>query len=246
MKHYLDPYLMAPVHPVTITVIGCGGTGSYVTTQLAKMAVALRELKDIELFVTVIDDDKVEEHNIGRQLFSPSDIGHFKANVIVNRINRFYGLDWTTKVERVSECVDSNIVITCVDNVATRELIAANHNSKRDDHEKRFYWLDFGNSKDYGQYILSTLTDINQPPTLDEEPVAKLPNMFDLYGEVPEKPNEPSCIMAQSLEEQDLFINLQLATTGISLLWKLFKEGFIEYHGQFLNITTGNTSPLKL
>jgi tRNA A37 threonylcarbamoyladenosine dehydratase len=52
MKHYLDPYLMAPVHPVTITVIGCGGTGSYVTTQLAKMAVALRELKDIELFVT--------------------------------------------------------------------------------------------------------------------------------------------------------------------------------------------------
>ena len=52
--------------------------------------------------------------------------------------------------------------------------------------------------------------------------------------------------MAESLEEQDLFINLQIATTGISLLWKLFKNGFIEYHGQFLNLQTGHTSPLKL
>lgn len=247
MKHHIDPYLMAPSHPITVAVVGCGGTGSYVVTQLAKMAIALRELKDIELFVTVIDDDKVEKHNIGRQLFSPSDIGHFKANVIVNRVNRFYGLDWTTKIERVTKDIATNIIITCVDNVATRELISKQaRKNTHAEHKLNLYWMDFGNSKDYGQYVLSTFFDINQPPSLENDTVSKLPNIFELYGEVPENPDEPSCSMAESLEQQDLFINLQLATTGINLLWKLFKDGFIEYHGQFLNSQSGNTSPIKL
>ena len=246
MKHFIDSYLMAPVHPVTITVVGCGGTGSYVVTQLAKMAIALRELKDIELFVTVIDDDKVEEHNIGRQLFSPSDIGHPKANIIVSRVNRFYGLDWITKIERVTKRIDSNIVITCVDNVATRKLIAKATGSVTGDHNQMFYWMDFGNSKDYGQYVLSTFNEINQPPSLDGQTISKLPNIFDLYGKMKENKAEPSCSMAQSLEEQDLFINLQLATAGISLLWKLFKDHSIEYQGQFLNIQSGNTSAILL
>ena len=38
--HYTDSYLLAPYHPVSIFVIGAGGTGSQVVTNLARMDAA--------------------------------------------------------------------------------------------------------------------------------------------------------------------------------------------------------------
>ncbi|MBO8471748.1 MAG: ThiF family adenylyltransferase, partial [Bacteroidetes bacterium] len=77
--HYIDNYLINPQHPVTVNVIGAGGTGSQVLTCLARFDTALRGLGHPGLFVTVYDPDTVTEANIGRQLFSPSDIGLNKA-----------------------------------------------------------------------------------------------------------------------------------------------------------------------
>ena len=42
--HYTDKYLLNPYHPVTVFVIGAGGTGSQVATGLARMSVALQAL----------------------------------------------------------------------------------------------------------------------------------------------------------------------------------------------------------
>ena len=42
--HYTDKYLLNPYHPVTVSVIGAGGTGSQVVTGLARMSVALQAL----------------------------------------------------------------------------------------------------------------------------------------------------------------------------------------------------------
>lgn len=39
--HYTDRYLLNPHHPVTVFVIGAGGTGSQVATNLARMSIAL-------------------------------------------------------------------------------------------------------------------------------------------------------------------------------------------------------------
>jgi len=243
---------MMPNHPITVTVIGCGGTGSYVVTQLAKIAVALKALRDIQMRVIVCDDDKVEAHNVGRQLFSESDIGQYKSNVIVSRVNRFYGFNWKSGTERMNYVPPCNIVITCVDNVKTRRMIRdlkyKKHNKNCENYQRYMYWMDFGNSKDYGQYILSTFGSINQPDcnTPGDSHHYTLPNVFDLYGRMKEVPNEPSCSMAESLSEQDLFINLQLASAGINLLWKLLKEHQISYHGQFINSGTGDFRPIKI
>ena len=38
--HYTDRYLLNPHHPVTVFVIGAGGTGSQVATNLARMSIA--------------------------------------------------------------------------------------------------------------------------------------------------------------------------------------------------------------
>ena len=74
--HYTDSYLINPQHPVTVNLIGAGGTGSQVLTCLARLDITLRALGHPGLFVTLYDPDIVTESNIGRQLFSPSTERH--------------------------------------------------------------------------------------------------------------------------------------------------------------------------
>jgi len=62
------PELFGDFHEVTITVIGCGGTGSLLLARLARVHYALLKIGRKGLQVNVIDDDIVEEHNVGRQM----------------------------------------------------------------------------------------------------------------------------------------------------------------------------------
>ena len=80
--HYIDNYLVNPQRPVTVNLIGAGGTGSQVLTCLARLDVALRGLGHPGLFVTLYDPDIVTEANIGRQLFSPSDLDRTRRNAL--------------------------------------------------------------------------------------------------------------------------------------------------------------------
>ena len=57
--HFTDRYLLNPRHPVTVFVIGAGGTGSQVITNLARMNMALQALGHPGLHVTVFDPDTV-------------------------------------------------------------------------------------------------------------------------------------------------------------------------------------------
>lgn len=126
--HYTDNYLLSPYHPVSVHVIGAGGTGSQVATNLARMDMALRALGHPGLHVTVFDPDTVSEANIGRQLFSASEIGLNKAMVLVTRINRFFGGTWTAESRRYpvrkagkdNKGHWANIIITCTDNIRSR------------------------------------------------------------------------------------------------------------------------------
>ena len=95
--HYTDSYLLKPYHPVTIHVAGAGGTGSQVITNLARMNVALQALGHPGLHVTVFDPDIITEANIGRQLFSETELGQGKATAAVTRVNRFFGTTWTAE-----------------------------------------------------------------------------------------------------------------------------------------------------
>ena len=73
--HYVHNYILNPRHPVSVNIIGAGGTGSQVITNLARLDVTLRALNHPGLFVTIYDPDIVTEANIGRQLFGWSDLG---------------------------------------------------------------------------------------------------------------------------------------------------------------------------
>ena len=65
--HFTDSYLINPTNPITINVIGAGGTGSKVMTALLEMNHSLIELGHAGLFVRLWDDDVITQANLGRQ-----------------------------------------------------------------------------------------------------------------------------------------------------------------------------------
>ncbi len=252
--HFTHNYLLNPRHRITVALIGAGGTGSQLLPELARIDYALYKLGHPGLFVTVYDDDIVTEANIGRQLFSLSDIGLNKAVVLVDRVNSFFGLDWECRQERYPQMdfTTHNITMTCVDNVTSRisigkRLRETEHRRFNDD-QIPMYWIDFGNQTDRGQVVLGTFKSIPQPKSEKVEVVDTLPGvdeMFDLSN-VDEKDSGPSCSLAEALAKQDLFINSMLAQVGGNLLWKLITEGGICYQGAFVNLKAMNVNPIKL
>lgn len=174
--HYTDKYLLNPYHPVTVSVIGAGGTGSQVVTGLARMSVALQALGHPGLHVTVFDPDTVTEANIGRQLFSETELGLNKAVALVTRINRFFGYAWEAKgrsfPSRQKSDKDTpgltNIIITCTDNIRSRldlwRFLKHHRKNTHNDEKTPIYWMDFGNAQTTGQVLIGNIRNkIHQP-----------------------------------------------------------------------------------
>ena len=248
--HYAE-YLIQPPHPVTVNVIGAGGNGSQVIQGLARMNVTLKALGHPGLIVTMYDDDKVTEANCGRQLFAESDIGRYKAEVLVSRINRFYGTNWDCQSSKYNKKTVSytNIVISCVDTAKARLDISEIWDGEKAlrDWEIPYYWLDLGNSSKSGQVILGSSKNVKQPPSKKYKTVKHLPTVaqeFDLKNVKDD--NEPSCSIAEAIEKQDLFINPIVSYMGLNLLWKLFKDYSITHRGYYINLETGKTNPINL
>ncbi|TSD66368.1 PRTRC system ThiF family protein [Inquilinus sp. KBS0705] len=258
--HFAENELLQPYNPVTVNLIGAGGTGGQVLTALARMNHALIALGHAGLFVRVFDDDKVDAANLGRQLFTTAELGLFKSVALINRINRFFGTNWKAETERYSSDMLSRmdeatavITISCVDTVQARFEIADVLRSVRKQHHGRGrakYWMDFGNNRDGGQVVLSTLEKITQPASAMYKTVDSLPlvtgEFKDLLLASEQSDNTPSCSLAEALTKQDLFINSALANCGASLLWQLFREGMLFNRGFFLNLKEFRMQPLKI
>jgi len=250
-KHFVHPYILAPVHSLTIALVGAGGTGSQVLTSLGRMNYALRELGHPGFDVMVYDADIVTTANCGRQLFSPVEVGRNKAEVLVTKLNMFFGTTWESIPEMYeSTSKQANIIISCVDTVKSRlaikENLEAKNRSSWNDIERNYYWLDFGNTQNTGQVILGTPKNLSTK--VQRGNVGKLPCVTDMFNlsEVNEKKSGPSCSLAEALSKQDLFINSTLAQIGMALLWKMFTKGVLEYHGAFLNLETMKVNPIKV
>jgi PRTRC genetic system ThiF family protein len=261
--HFTHGYLLDPRHPVTVNLIGAGGTGSQALTGLARMDSALTGLGHPGLHVKVYDPDIVSRTNVGRQMFFPSDVGQGKASCLVSRINSAFGTDWEaearifpTTLKEMSEDDLANIYITCTDNITSRyelakvlDYLAKATKKKADDHKKPIYWLDMGNAKTTGQAILGTIPrSITQPESKKFTTVDSLPVVteYDGYDGIADSDSGPSCSLAEALRHQDLFINSILAQHGIHLLWKMLRNGMTPYRGLYLNLDTLSTNPISV
>lgn len=259
--HFTDSYLISPTNPITVNVIGAGGTGSKVLTALMEMNHSLMELGHAGLQVRLWDDDIITSANLGRQRFAESETGLYKSVTLINRVNRWIGTNWkaeTRKFEKdhfgqIPEQAQATIYITCVDNVKARFGVAEILNAlgyRRNHRDTPKYWLDFGNSQHTGQVLLSTIGTIKQPHSEKYETVANLPFVTDEFGELlkqsEQQDDTSSCSLAEALEKQDLFINSSLTQMGCSLLWSLFRNGMTEYRGFFHNLKDFRTQPINV
>ncbi len=259
--HFTDNYLLNPTNPITVNLIGAGGTGSKVLTALMEINESLIALEHAGLQVRLWDDDIVTSANLGRQRFFECETGLYKSVALINRINRCIGTNWKAenrKFEkdnfgRIPEEAQATITITCVDNVQARFGVAEilkNLSYRRSYRDTPKYWLDFGNSQHTGHVLLSTIGTIKQPNSEKYETVASLPMITDEFGELlkqsEEQDDTPSCSLAEALQKQDLFINGSLAQMGCDLLWGLFRYGMTEYRGFFHNLKDFRTHPIKV
>lgn len=170
------------------------------------------------------------------------------------RVNRFFGTGWKAVPQKFGAEHSSRaaIYVSCVDSVGTRfEIAEVLRSLKGASHyaDTPKYWMDFGNGKDSGQVVLSTIGKVKQPQSEKFEVVESLPFVTDEFGELlrqSETDDLPSCSLAEALEKQDLFINSALAQAGCSLLWQLFRNGFTLTRGCFLNLREFRASPLPL
>lgn len=256
--HYTAPYILNPQHPITINVVGAGGNGSQVLTQLARIDHALKNLGHVGLHVTCYDPDIVTEANLGRQLFSAADLDLPKATVLITRINQFLGTSWKAVVAKYHKkvAVDSlaNITISCVDSIEARQAVrdrfaTAEHWRSRP-YSTPYYWFDLGNTQTTGQFIIGTCQDAEQPKESSTlKPVPTLPNVFQKFPGFEKqktKDSGPSCSLAEALGKQDLFINSFLVQTAMATLWKMFREGRIRHHGAFVNLQTLDIAPIQI
>jgi len=285
--HYTADYIVNPPHPVTVNVIGCGGTGSQVLNSLARMHSALRALGHPGLFVRAVDPDRVTSANMGRQLFSSVDIDQHKCVILISRINRFFGTDWEAVPDRYDEHTTvrpANITISCVDTGSSRKQIKKlllNCRRKAADKEKMlgkagrsvrfpvhsreweelrrfvlepyefpYYWMDFGNTTDRGQVVVSTVGNIPQPKKSEFACVSALSAVDkyhpDILRDAKGEDQGPSCSLAEALGKQDLFINTNLANMGLAILWKMFRELRIRHHGCYINLQNLQVNPIPI
>lgn len=254
-EHLTAEYLLNPTHRVTVNLIGCGGTGSQVLSGLGRLHMALTGIGHPGLFVRVFDGDGVDETNIGRQLYSPGDVGANKAVLSVGRVNRYFGTDWEGVPEHYGKGVKkdktANVTISCVDSARARVEIGRLLALKRQEKVQRgepntwlYYWMDYGNGHKTGQVVLGGLGFNYLPTVLEKFPQLKKPGRGN--GRKSAENEGPSCSIAQALGKQDLYVNSTLAQLGLNILWKLFREGRLSYHGCYMNLDTMCVNPIRI
>lgn len=209
-------------HKIKVLIVGCGGNGSKLLQEISALNMNLVEMGKLGLEIKVYDDDIVEKYNVGRQNFYTSDIGYNKAFVLASRINRSYGDNIEAFQERFNTShIDKNmIIISCVDNVKTRKQIDKVYKKKAN-----FIWIDLGNDRNSGQVILS----------FKDAKDKSLPTCVDLFPDMKDNPEEPSCSMRESLKRQSFTINKIIVNFAMKMISELLIDKQIGYSQLFYN-----------
>ena len=79
-------------HIQTLSIVGLGGTGAQIARSVARMVYDMKAARLHTPQIVLIDSDKVEQKNVGRQLYTEADVGQPKAHVLMRRFNMALGL----------------------------------------------------------------------------------------------------------------------------------------------------------
>lgn len=140
---YRTQPLMKRMAEQPIIVCGAGAVGGNLVEALVRSGFQ---------HLTVIDMDRVEEHNLSTQPYEKSDVGALKAKMLANRLYRALGASVCAKAVELTagnakKLLSGGLVVDAFDNSASRELVRAHAE------EFRLECLHVGLASDYAEVI---------------------------------------------------------------------------------------------
>lgn len=100
-------------HPVAI--VGCGGLGSHLAWNIARLGV--RE-------IILIDGDVLEPHNLANQAYRMADVGMMKAEALARALRQALGVQISIVPEFIRDAhALAPVVFLCVDTMRDRKVI---------------------------------------------------------------------------------------------------------------------------
>lgn len=127
-----------------VTICGAGAVGSNLANNLVRQGIQQ---------ITIIDFDRVEEHNIGTQIYTESDVGMFKVEALQAEIFRAVGVEITAMRQKLTErnvgklLKGVDLVVDGFDNHLARALVTERCRTER------IPCLHVGLSADYAEVI---------------------------------------------------------------------------------------------
>lgn len=143
-ESYRGADALAKLAEPLVTVCGAGALGSHLVDNLARQG--FRRLR-------VVDDDRIEEHNVGTQLYGVADVGARKVDVLRGMLFRSAEIELDAVSKRLDErnvtklLKGSDVVIDTFDNSASRRVVYEYC------HEQPLECLHVGLYADYGEAV---------------------------------------------------------------------------------------------
>ncbi len=238
----------------TMTVVGCGGTGSFAAEGLCRLLPPRADL-------VLVDHDRVEERNLVRQNFLRRELGQFKAEALARRLAQTYSIPvgYSTLPIAMTEIRYPGLIIGCVDNCLARRGIAERVSDKsltwvggrsaavpREWQREpvltaQLWWVDAGNGENYGQIIIG---NTSKGYAFDEESgkclALPLPTIQrpELLSQAP--PREQSCAQ---MAEQGPTINQAMASLVVEVVRRLI-EGTCLWMQLYLDLEAATLHPV--
>lgn len=234
-----------PSSNITILQIGCGGTGSLLVPQVSRFISASNygEENKYDVKYIICDGDKVEKKNIVRQNFVEGDIGDYKANVLAKRYSKALGLSliavpyYVTSSDMNKICPDGvDIVVSCVDNNKTREILYDWHKNLSKNSGIPL-WIDAGNEILGGQVFLTGQAMETGRWTDIVKSHPEIANGTDKL------PTELSCAERANSGQQSLAVNLTASTIVFNIISALLRKEKVHYYE--IDFTVGNSFKKK-
>ncbi len=222
--------------PLEVAVVGVGGTGSEVVSNLIHLHLGLVALGHGGVHVVAFDADEVAAANVVRQRYCAADIGRNKAEVLIGRCNLASALEWDAVPNRFTSAYARrawDLVISCVD---TRKSRLQVHKYAFEDRLTGgwYFWLDTGNTSTSGQVILGT------PRSERHATLHMLPCATELHPELMDvsiaDDDGPSCSALEALQRQDLMVNKMVAVLAVDMLWRLFRDKRLTAHARYFDL----------
>lgn len=219
-----------------VIVVGCGGTGGFVSEGLARMI-------PMDYSITLIDMDTVEESNLTRSSFTKDDIGRYKSQALAIRLSHQYTrpIQYSIIPVGLAALPPAKIIVGCVDNGPARKAISKWV-------KNGMWWIDSGNDHNFGQIFIGNAAIDHMTPAFLEDtqkcgrlplPVIQQPALLSTVV------RKRSCSEAVDANEQGPTINQAMAVLVLETVRRII-DGTCPWMQLYLDLDKGIMTPVMI